>query len=118
VRLSALLLFFLGGALGCAAQPVDPVELRVEPGSAGTVIRLVPAPGWRINALLPPAFEQPDGSVIRLGASQVSADSAYYLMPPWAPLPDSRSLLRGTIRASVCAAGEQICRPYVRVFES
>lgn len=98
---------------GCAAGPGQPAELRVEPGAVSTRIRLVPAPGWRINALLPPAFERADGSVIRLRADSLSADSAYYVEPPAATLPGVHRTLRGTIRASICAEGERVCRSYV-----
>ncbi|MGH7631034.1 MAG: hypothetical protein ACREOF_16950 [Gemmatimonadales bacterium] len=101
---------------GCSTGPGHPVELRVEPGAVSTRIRLVPAPGWRINALLPPAFERAGGSVIRLAAGRVSADSAYYVEPPAATLPGVHRTLRGTIRASICAEGEQVCRPYVAQF--
>jgi hypothetical protein len=97
----------------CARDPAHPVEVRVEPGAASTRLRLLPTPGWRINARLPPAFEQADGSVVRLSADSVSADSAYYLEPPAATLPGANRKLRGTLRASVCADGEQVCRPYV-----
>ena len=97
----------------CARDPAHPVELRVEAGATGTRLQLRPMPGWRINALLPPAFEQADGSVVRFSADSVSADSAYYLEPPSATLPGADRKLRGTLRASVCADGEQVCRPYV-----
>ena len=103
--------------LGCAADPGEPVELQVDLDAAGVRLSLVPAPGWRINALLPPAFEPADGGVVRLGAAQLSADSAYYLVPPSAVLPGRRGAVRGTLRASICAVGEQVCRPYVRVFD-
>ncbi len=100
----------------CARDGAPPVDLRIEPGPTSTRIRLMPAAGWRINAFLPPAFELDDGSVIRLGAERVGADSAYYLEPPAATLPGSHRALRGTLRASVCAVGEQVCRPYVAQF--
>ncbi len=102
----------------CARDPADRLELRIERAAEGTRIRLLPASGWRINALLPPAFEQADGSVIRLRSDSVSADSAYYLAPPTATLPGRHGELRGTLRASICAVGEQVCRPYVASFGS
>jgi hypothetical protein len=100
-------------SLSCGREVAPPVALRVEPGSGGTRLTLTPNPGWRINALLPPAFEQADGSVIRFGSDTLTPDSAYYLAPPTGTLPDKGRPLRGTLRASVCAAGEQVCRPYV-----
>jgi hypothetical protein len=103
---------------GCAAEPTPPVQLRVEAGSAGSRLVLVPLPGWRINARLPPAFESAEGGVVRFHATEVSADSAYYLVPPAAAVSGGASRLRGTLRASVCAVGEQVCRPYVKRLDS
>jgi hypothetical protein len=103
---------------GCAAEPMQPVQLRVEAGPARSRLVLVPSPGWRINARLPPAFESAASGVVRFHATEVSADSAYYLVPPTAVVPGGASRLRGILRASVCAIGEQVCRPYVRRFDS
>ena len=105
-------------ALACAGDAARPLALRIEPGVHGTRLRLLPAPGWRINAFLPPAFERPDGSVVRFGGAALSADSAYYLVPPSAVLPGVHPKVEGTLRASICAEGEQVCRPYVEAFGS
>ncbi len=102
----------------CAPAPPSPVELTVEHDRGATRLRLVPAPGWRINALLPPAFEESDGALVRFHAESLSPDSAYFRTPPTATLAGPRRALRGTLRASVCAAGEQVCRPYIERFGS
>jgi hypothetical protein len=103
-------------AAGCGHEPV-PVKLGVEPGATVTRIWLEPAPGWKINALLPPAFEPVGGPPVRFTAPGLTADSAYYLEPPVALIPGG-GLPRGILRVSLCAAGEQVCRPYVRMFGS
>lgn len=102
----------------CVPPPRPPVELTVERGHGATRLRLAPAPGWRINALLPPAFEESDGSLVRFHAESLSTDSAYFRTAPTATLAGPRRALRGTLRASVCAAGEQVCRPYIERFGS
>lgn len=103
-------------AAGCGHEPV-PVKLGVEPGAAVTRIWLEPAPGWKINALLPPAFEPVGGPPVRFTAPGRTADSAYYLEPPVALVPGGGPP-RGILRVSLCAAGEQVCRPYVRMLGS
>ena len=103
-------------AAGCISRP-DPLELRVVAGATATRLWLVPAPDWRISALLPPAFEPIDGPPIRFGAARLTPDSAYFAQPPAAVLPGVGGL-RGTLRASICAVGEQVCRPYLRTYGS
>lgn len=110
----APLLFALLVGAACIRETPVPADLLIEPGAGAIGIRLVPRPGWRINALLPPAFEGSDGSIVRLTADSLTADSAYYLVPPAATLPGTHRTPRGTVRASVCAVGEQVCRPYVK----
>jgi hypothetical protein len=101
-------------AAACADSPA-PLELRVEAGTGITRLWLVPAPGWKINALLPPAFEPVGAPPVRFTAARLTPDSAYFAEPPLAVLQGSEPP-RGTLRASICAIGEQVCRPYVRVF--
>jgi hypothetical protein len=108
---AAAALLLLGA---CLREAADPLEVHLVSEAGRPAIRLVPAPGWRINALLPPALELPDGAVVRLHADHLSADSAYYTAPPTGTLPAGVGVSRGTLRASVCAVGEQVCRPYVR----
>src|SRR6266699_2059743 len=76
---------------------------------AGPPLRLVAAPGVRINARLKPALELDDGTVVRFDSPHVTADSAYFTAAPTAapPLTGNR---HGTLRLSVCPAGEKICR--------
>ncbi len=76
---------------------------------AGPPLRLVAAPGVRINARLKPALELDDGTVLRFDSPRVTSDSAYFAAAPTvaAPLSSSR---RGTLRLSVCPAGERLCR--------
>ena len=75
---------------------------------AGPPLRLVAAPGVRINARLKPALELYDGTVVRFDSPHVTADSAYYAAPPTAAPP--RGAHRGTLRASICRSGEGICQ--------
>src|SRR6266566_1487123 len=76
---------------------------------AGPPLRLVAAPGVRINARLKPALELDDGTVVRFDSPHVTAVSAFFPPPPTAapPLTGNR---HGTLRLSVCPAGEKICR--------
>src|SRR5207253_7166556 len=97
----ALLLAVLGAACG-RRPPIVTLE-------AGPPLRLVAAPGVRINARLKPALELDDGTVVRFDSPHVTADSAYFTAAPTAapPLTGNR---HGTLRLSVCPAGEKICR--------
>ncbi|HEV8177399.1 MAG TPA: hypothetical protein VGP44_06875 [Gemmatimonadales bacterium] len=71
-------------------------------------MRLLPA----TNARLPPAIELSDGSVIRLARGRISADSAYFLDPPWEIYPGTRGI-RGALRVSYCRRDEALCRSVV-----
>ena len=75
---------------------------------AGPPLRLVAAPGVRINARLKPALELDDGSVLRFDSPSVTPDSAYFVTGPTATPPDGAH--RGTIRVSICPSGENLCR--------
>ncbi|HSB54986.1 MAG TPA: hypothetical protein VLD58_11540 [Gemmatimonadales bacterium] len=72
---------------------------------------LLAAPGWKINARVKPVLESADGALLRFDAPRLTPDSAYFAEPPavFVPARDGRPL-RGTLRASVCAAGEAVCR--------
>lgn len=76
---------------------------------AGPPLRLVAAPGVRINARLKPALELDDGTVVRFDSPRVTSDSAYFAAAPTAVAPRSGSRY-GTLRLSVCPAGERLCR--------
>lgn len=95
-------------AVSCAA----PVPFRVERmrGSSGLELTLVASTGARINARLRPALELPDGSVLRFQGVEVTPDSAYFTGAPAVTVP--AGVRRATVRASVCPAGQQICRSY------
>jgi hypothetical protein len=74
---------------------------------AGPPLRLVGAPGVRINARLKPALELDDGTVVRFDSVPLTPDSAYFVAPPTAVVPSGAR--RGTLRVSVCPSGERIC---------
>src|SRR2546425_8486636 len=75
---------------------------------AGPPLRLVAAPGVRINARLKPALELDDGTVVRFDSPRRTADSAYFAAAPTAAPPEGAR--RGTLRVSVCPSGEGLCR--------
>lgn len=103
----------LGLLAACAADrprapdAARPLGLRTVP--VGDSLRLVlePAPGWKINARVKPVLESADGTLLRFDAPGLTTDSAYFAEPPAAR---GRQPIRGTLRASVCAAGEAVCR--------
>lgn len=75
----------------------------------GPPLRLVAIPGVRISARLKPALELPDGTVLRFDSPHLTPDSAYFAAAPTAVTPAARPR-QGTLRVSVCPAGERICR--------
>ncbi len=75
---------------------------------AGPLLRLVAAPGVRINARLKPALELADGTVLRFDSPHLTPDFAYFAATPTAAPP--RGARRGTLRVSVCPSGETVCR--------
>ena len=99
---SALLVAALGAVLACRdSPPVVALE-------AGPQLRLVAAPGVRINARLKPALELDDGTVLRFDSPSLTPDSAYFVTGPTAAAPEGAR--RGTLRVSVCPSGEKLCR--------
>jgi hypothetical protein len=98
--------------LACSgSQPSSP--LRIDRSSEGEQVRLtlVPSPGIRVNALLKPVLELPDGTVLRFDSPRLTPDSAYFAEPPWALHAGGR--VEGTLRASICGETEPACRPFV-----
>ncbi len=91
----------------CAAPPSPYLDLRTERVGARTRLTLLPAPGARINARLAPALERADGTVLHFHGSGVTADSSYFTAPPTLEVAGDPA---GVIRASVCPAGEAVCR--------
>ena len=76
---------------------------------AGPPLRLVAAPGVRINARLKPALELDDGTVLRFDSPRMTPDSAYFAAAPTVATTPSGGR-HGTLRLSVCPAGEGLCR--------
>jgi hypothetical protein len=89
-------------------------EVTVTSRSAAGVtrLRLMPAPGVRINARILPAVELTDGTVLRLSSDRLSADSAYFAAPPEGAVP-AGTRLQGVVRASICREDESVCRRVV-----
>jgi hypothetical protein len=104
-------LLALGLFLSCGqARSAGP--LRVEAMVAGSNTRLVllAAPGYRINSRLEPALELAGDTVIRFHGSSLTSDSSYFATPPIAILPGRRREIHGTLRASICDPGAEVCR--------
>ena len=94
-----------------ACHPAVPFRLAVDHGRVSR-FRLVGAPGAHINARLKPALELEDGTVLRFDSPRVSADSAYFVDAPTVAAPLGETAHMGTLRASVCSAGEKLCRSF------
>jgi hypothetical protein len=95
------------GLAACAGTHGSYFTVGREIRGATTTLRLIPAAGARINARLKPALERPDGSVLRFDSPHLTPDSSYYTAPPELSLSGSG---QGIVRASVCPAGEAVCR--------
>ena len=95
-----------------APEAARPLALRTVPAGDSLHLVLEAAPGWKINARVKPVLESADGSLLRFDAPGVTPDSAYFAEPPVAVVAarSGRRPIRGTLRASVCAAGEAVCR--------
>ena len=109
-----VVLAVLAACAGEAARAPDadrPLALRAAPAGDSLRLSLVAAPGWKINARVRPVLESADGALLRFDTSRLTADSAYFAEPPVAMVPARAGRrIRGTLRASVCAAGEAVCR--------
>ena len=92
----------LAAAAACQSHP--PL-VALQPGPP---LRLVAAPGVRINARLKPALELDDGTIVRFDSPYLTSDSAYFAAAPTAAPPGAAR--RGTLRVSVCPFGQGICR--------
>jgi hypothetical protein len=71
---------------------------------------LAAAPGWKINARLKPVLESRSRVLARFDSPRRTADSAYFTEAPVAVVPGREAPIRGTLRASICAPGEGVCR--------
>jgi hypothetical protein len=108
MRTLLLSLLLLLGA--CAAEVSPYFSVVREPVPGGTRLRLEPAPGVRINAQQKPALERPDSTVLRFDSPALTADSAYFTEPPELVVSGST---RGRLVASICPAGEFVCKAAV-----
>lgn len=104
-------LLLLLGVAGC--RTAVPFRVAVERGTGVRRFTLLGAPGARINARLKPALELEDGTVLRFDAPHLTPDSAYFADAPTVEAPLDEGTHRGIVRASVCPAGEKICRSFV-----
>jgi hypothetical protein len=105
-----VLLLGLAACGGERRATPGPLALRIEPGASATRLVLTAAPGWKINARVKPALETTQGTILRFDSVHLTPDSAYFADPPSATVPGRPEAVRGTLRASVCAAGERVCR--------
>ncbi len=103
------------GIAACSAQSASqgaghPLAIRIEPAGDASRLVLSAAAGWKIGARLKPALETREGLVFRFDAAGLTPDSAYFAASPTTLVPGRRSVVQGTLRASVCAVGERVCR--------
>lgn len=111
-RSKGLLRLVSAGLFASACQSgksKDAVHLQSELRSGEPILTVVPAPGYRINARVPPALELAAGRMIRINRGRLSADSAFFVERPWVPEP-RRAALKGTLRAGICRLDESLCR--------
>jgi hypothetical protein len=87
-----------------------PLVVRMIPAGDSLRLELMVARGWKINARLKPVLESQDGALVGFDSPLLTPDSAYFAAPPVAVVPGRAAAVRGTLRASVCAAGESVCR--------
>ena len=75
---------------GCATRRALPPEALVHlvgaPSVSGYRLTIVPAPGARINARLPPVLELESGERVQFDEAQLTPDSSYFAAPPEATL--------------------------------
>ena len=108
-----VMLLLLGLLAACAGRPAAvPPPLRVTAVSVGADTRLTlhAEPALKINARLAPALEMADGTTLRFRSSLLTADSAYFAEPPSVVVRGQHPPVHGTLRASICADDEQVCR--------
>ena len=104
-------LLLLLSVAGCGRSAV-PFRVAVERVTGLRRFTLVGVPGARINARLKPALELEDGAVLRFDSPHLTRDSAYFADAPTVEASLSEGAHRGVVRASVCPAGEKICRSF------
>ena len=94
-------------------RPAPLLHVVSEHSAGITTLTLVAAPGIRINARVKPALELPDGTVLRFDSPHQTPDSSYFTRPPTSSMAGAHRRAEGTLRASVCAADELVCRSVV-----
>jgi hypothetical protein len=87
-----------------------PLTLHTTRAGDSLRLELKAVTGWKINARLKPVLESLDGGLVRFDSPHLTPDSAYFTAPPVASVAAGPVPVRGTLRASVCAAGESVCR--------
>jgi len=92
------------------AEQAPILRVNAEPITGGRRLTLVAAPGAQINARVKPALELANGTVLRFDSPHVTADSAYFTDAPTVLAPIGTKLAGAVLRASVCPAGERVCR--------
>ncbi len=110
--MGVVVLLALAACTRAEPQPSRQRPLVLHTTRAGDSLRLelTAAAGWKINARLKPVLESSDGGLVRFDSPHLTPDSAYFTGPPAAVVAARGSPVRGTLRASVCAAGESVCR--------
>jgi hypothetical protein len=105
-------LIVAAAGVGCGRTSDVPAPLHVTLAADGrdTRVTLYAASHLKINARLAPALETSGGTVLRFAGDHLTPDSAYFAEPPSAVLPGHHDQVHGTLRASVCEEGEQVCR--------
>ncbi len=106
-----LALLVLLTVTGCGRQAV-PFRVVTERVAGFSRFTLLATPRARINARLKPALELEDGTVLRFDSPHLTPDSAYFTDAPTVEAPSVPGAQRGIVRASVCPAGEKICRSF------
>lgn len=115
IRITAHVTATLAFAASCATPSTPSGALRLQVTQVGvhTRVALLAAPGLKVNARLKPALELSDGRVFRFDSPHLTPDSAYFAEPPTALVAGKQAQVHGKVRASVCDAGETVCRSIV-----
>lgn len=91
-------------------RDVVPPDLDLAFGTDSVRLTISVEPGARVNALLPPVIEEPDGRRFVLRAPTVTDDSAYFVARASVTIARSALPIRGTLRTSFCRSDERLCR--------
>jgi len=110
VSIAALLALVACAPAEPRASAQRPLALHAARAGDSLRLALIAATGWKINARLKPVLESSGGGLVRFDSPHLTPDSAYFAAPPVAVVAARGAPVRGTVRASVCAAGEAVCR--------